>query len=79
MRVLFALPGLHRYARGAEVAFISVARELVKAGKQSRSLGLAKTILRHLIGSCMHSAYGERDLKLFHQFPSYEMNTLTKI
>jgi glycosyltransferase involved in cell wall biosynthesis len=32
MRVLFALPGLHRYARGAEVAFISIAAELAKAG-----------------------------------------------
>lgn len=32
MRVLFALPGLHRYDRGAEVAFIAVARELAKAG-----------------------------------------------
>src|ERR1017187_479313 len=32
MRVLFALPGLHRYDRGAEVAFISIARELAKAG-----------------------------------------------
>jgi glycosyltransferase involved in cell wall biosynthesis len=32
MRVLFAMPGLHRYARGAEVAFISVATELAKAG-----------------------------------------------
>jgi glycosyltransferase involved in cell wall biosynthesis len=30
MRVLFALPGLHRYDRGAEVAFISVATELAK-------------------------------------------------
>jgi glycosyltransferase involved in cell wall biosynthesis len=32
MRVLFALPGLHRYDRGAEIAFTSVARELAKAG-----------------------------------------------
>ncbi len=32
MRVLFVLPGLHRYARGAEVALISVATELAKAG-----------------------------------------------
>jgi|SRR5579862_8907473 len=32
MRVLFVLPGLHRYDRGAEIAFISVASELAKAG-----------------------------------------------
>ena len=33
MRILFALPGLHRYDRGAEIAFISVARELAKSGE----------------------------------------------
>lgn len=32
MRILFALPGLHRYERGAEIAFISIAAELAKAG-----------------------------------------------
>jgi len=30
MRVLFALPGLHRVARGAEIAFESVAAELAR-------------------------------------------------
>ena len=33
MRVLFALPGLHRIGRGAEVAFESVAQELAREGK----------------------------------------------
>src|SRR5664279_4226646 len=42
MRVLFALPGLHRYARGAEVAFISVARELVNAGETVTLIGSGK-------------------------------------
>jgi glycosyltransferase involved in cell wall biosynthesis len=32
MRVLFALPGFHRCARGAETAFISLATELAKGG-----------------------------------------------
>lgn len=32
MRVLFCLPGLHRYNRGAEIAFISIASELARAG-----------------------------------------------
>jgi len=32
MRVLFALPGLHRFDRGAEIAFIAIASELAKAG-----------------------------------------------
>jgi glycosyltransferase involved in cell wall biosynthesis len=39
VRVLFALPGLHRYDRGAEVAFISVARELAKAGDSVTIIG----------------------------------------
>lgn len=39
MRILFALPGLHRYARGAEVAFISVATELAKAGDAVTLIG----------------------------------------
>lgn len=39
MRVLFALPGLHRYDRGAETAFIAVARELAKAGDKVTLIG----------------------------------------
>ena len=39
MRVLFALPGLHKYDRGAERAFISVATELALAGDQVTLIG----------------------------------------
>jgi glycosyltransferase involved in cell wall biosynthesis len=39
MRVLLALPGLHRYARGAETAFMSLARELAKAGDSVTLIG----------------------------------------
>jgi glycosyltransferase involved in cell wall biosynthesis len=39
MRVLFVLPGLHRYTRGAEVAFISIANELAKAGDAVTLIG----------------------------------------
>lgn len=39
MRILFALPGLHLYDRGAEVAFISLAEELVKAGESVTLIG----------------------------------------
>jgi len=39
MRVLIALPGLHRYDRGAEIAFISLARELVKMGDSVTLIG----------------------------------------
>jgi glycosyltransferase involved in cell wall biosynthesis len=33
MRLLFALPGFHRYDRGAEVALLSVAHELARSGE----------------------------------------------
>src|SRR2546422_11693481 len=39
MRVLFALPGLHRYDRGAEIAFTSIASELAKAGDAVTVIG----------------------------------------
>ena len=39
MRVLFALPGLHRWDRGAEVAFVEVATALANAGDQVTLIG----------------------------------------
>lgn len=39
MRILIALPGLHRYDRGAEIAFIAVARELAKTGDTVTLIG----------------------------------------
>jgi hypothetical protein len=39
MRILFALPGLHRYDRGAEIAFISLATELAKANHDVTLIG----------------------------------------
>ena len=39
MRVLFALPGLHRHNRGAETAFISIANELTKLGDNVTLIG----------------------------------------
>src|ERR1700731_4745700 len=39
MRVLFVLPGLHRYDRGAEIAFISIASELARTGDAVTLMG----------------------------------------
>ena len=39
MRILFALSGLHRVNRGAEVAFLAVAEELAKAGDDVTLIG----------------------------------------
>jgi glycosyltransferase involved in cell wall biosynthesis len=39
MRVLFALPGLHRYNRGAEAAFIAIASGIAEAGNAVTLIG----------------------------------------
>lgn len=39
MRILFALPGLHKYERGAEVALNSVATELANMGNEVTLIG----------------------------------------
>jgi glycosyltransferase involved in cell wall biosynthesis len=39
MRILFALPGLHRYERGAEVALNSIAAELARSGDDITLIG----------------------------------------
>ncbi len=39
MRILIALPGLHRLNRGAEIAFIAVAKELARLGDQITLMG----------------------------------------
>src|SRR5580704_10685064 len=43
MRVLFALPGLHRHSRGAEVAFISIGKELARLGDAVTLIGSGKS------------------------------------
>lgn len=39
MRVLFALPGFHRFERGAEIALLSLATELARAGDEVTVIG----------------------------------------
>lgn len=39
MRLLFALPGFHRYDRGAEIALLAVAQELALAGDEVTVMG----------------------------------------
>src|SRR5215217_5505677 len=38
MRIVFALPGLHRFGRGAEVVFESIAQEIAEAGEHHITL-----------------------------------------
>lgn len=44
MRILFALPGLHRIERGAEMAFIAVASELARAGDDVTLIGMGPSL-----------------------------------
>lgn len=39
MRILFALPGFHRYERGAEIALLSLASELARGGDEVTLIG----------------------------------------
>jgi glycosyltransferase involved in cell wall biosynthesis len=42
MRILFALPGFHRFERGAETALLSLAAELGRSGEQVTLIGSGK-------------------------------------
>src|SRR5262249_8402506 len=67
MRILFALPGLHRYDRGAEIAFISIASELAKSGDVVTLIGSGTS----RTGQCyrfMHAPSFAR--RHFESFPS---------
>jgi glycosyltransferase involved in cell wall biosynthesis len=68
MRALFALPGLHRHSRGAEVAFIAIASALGKAGHDVTLIGSGQpkngTPYRFL-----HAASIPRER--FERFPSF--------
>lgn len=39
MRILFALPGFHRYDRGAETALLSLAAEMARSGDEVTAIG----------------------------------------
>ena len=67
MRVLFALPGLHRWDRGAEVAFIEVATALANAGDEVTLIGSGParegTAYRYIYAASV-------DRSIFNRFPS---------
>jgi glycosyltransferase involved in cell wall biosynthesis len=67
MNVLFALPGLHRWDRGAEVAFISVANALANAGDDVTLIGSGPprdaTAYRYIRAASLDRSY-------FNRFPS---------
>src|SRR5437870_3831513 len=70
MRVLFALPGLHRYNRGAEIAFISIAKELARAGDLVTLIGSGS---KHLSTSYRFIRAASWRRESFEPFPSIPM------
>jgi glycosyltransferase involved in cell wall biosynthesis len=70
MRILFALPGLHRYDRGAEIAFIAIASQLSRGGDAVTLIGSG--------GARDHAPYrflqaGSLRREIFEKFPSMPM------
>lgn len=78
MRILFALPGFHRFDRGAEVALISVAKELTQLGHVVTLIGSGAkgdhTPYNYVQGWCLSREYFERfpRMPLFRNETSYE-------
>jgi glycosyltransferase involved in cell wall biosynthesis len=70
MRILFAIPGLHRYDRGAEVAFISLAEALTHLGETVTLMGSGTD--RPLAAyRFQHAASIRREI--FESFPSFPL------
>jgi glycosyltransferase involved in cell wall biosynthesis len=67
MNVLFALPGLHRWDRGAEVAFIAVANALANAGEQVTLIGSG---LQREGAAYRYIRAASVDRSYFNRFPS---------
>jgi glycosyltransferase involved in cell wall biosynthesis len=70
MRILFALPGLHRYARGAEVAFISIAEQLIKAGDSVTLIGSGEPLADGPYRFLHASSLGRENFESFPKLPA---------
>jgi glycosyltransferase involved in cell wall biosynthesis len=81
MRILIALPGIHRYDRGAEIGFIAVAKELAKSGDAVTLIGSGEargeTPYRYLRAASVRREYFERfpSLPVFRNEYCYEEAT----
>jgi glycosyltransferase involved in cell wall biosynthesis len=70
MRILFAIPGLHRYDRGAEIAFLSLAEELTRLGETVTVMGSGAD--RPLASyRFLHASSLQREI--FESFPSFPL------
>ena len=69
MKILFALPGLHRIDRGAEIALISVAKELANAGEQVTLMGSGPQISEAPYTFIHVGSLGREHFRSFPQIP----------
>lgn len=66
LRILLALPGLHRFERGAEIAFTALATELARAGDRVTLIGSGEPIADRAY-SFLHAGSVRRER--FERFP----------
>ncbi|MES2290518.1 MAG: glycosyltransferase family 4 protein [Pseudomonadota bacterium] len=75
MRILFALPGFHRYDRGAEIALMAVASELARSGDDVTLIGAGDprpdTPYRYI----QAPAVRRERFEAFPSFPAFRNNT----
>jgi glycosyltransferase involved in cell wall biosynthesis len=68
MRILFTIPGLHRYNRGAEVAFVAIANQLAELGESVTLIGSGQ-VRRGTQYRFLHASSIARER--FEGFPSF--------
>ena len=69
MKILFALAGLHRVNRGAEVAFISIANELAKAGDAVTLIGCGPSVPETLYSYIQAKCISRENFRSFPSIP----------
>lgn len=75
MRILFALPGLHRVQRGAEIAFLAVASELARAGETVTLIGSGPSLESRPYRYIEAGAVPRERFERFPQFPMLRNET----
>ena len=75
MRILFALPGLHRFDRGAEVALISVASELAKLGNEVKLIGSGNPRTGKPYSFLKAASISRKNFENFANFPPLRSDT----
>lgn len=76
MRILFALAGLHRYDRGAEIAFASLAKALGDLGQDMTLIGSGPPRDQSAYKYLAVPAVDRKRFEAFPSFPPFRVNTV---